>query len=171
MGTKLACPHGHFQTGDDKWVSIACTSDKMFERLSRVMDKPELSRPDMYETTAQRIMNRETVDGLVTEFTRNYSQTEVLKKCNDGEVPCGAINSIADIFEDPQFEARDNLLRFQDPVAGEVVVPGVIPKLSKTPGRVKHIGPRLGNGIDGIYGELLGMSTAEIADLKEKGII
>ena len=143
----------------------------MFERLSRVMGKPELSEPDMYETTAQRILSRETVDGLVTKFTRSYSQAEVLQKCNDGEVPCGAINSVADIFEDPQFEARDNLLRFQDPVAGEIVVPGVIPKLSKTPGRVKHVGPSLGDGIADVYGELLGMSTAEIANLKDKGVI
>ena len=102
MGTKLACPHGHFQTGDDKWVSIACTSDKMFERLSRVMGKPELSEPDMYETTVQRILSREIVDGLVTKFTRSYSQAEVLQMCNDGEVPCGAINSVPDIFDDPQ---------------------------------------------------------------------
>ncbi len=171
MGTKLACPHGHFQTGDEKWVSIACTSDRMFARLAKVMGQPGLSNPDMYQTTAQRIAARERVDGLVTDFTRSYKQSEVLQKCTDGDVPCGAINSVADIFEDPQFEARDNLLRFNDPVAGEIVVPGVIPKLSKTPGRVKHVGPPLGDGIDAIYGDLLGLSAEEIADLKNKGVI
>ena len=171
MGTKLACPHGHFQTGDDKWVSIACSSDRMFERLAKVMGQPELAGPDMYQTMAQRIASRETVDGLVTAFTRSYRQSEVLQRCTDGDVPCGAINSVADIFEDPQFEARDNLLRFVDPEAGEIVIPGVIPKLSKTPGRVKHLGPPIGNGIDSIYGDLLGMSAAEIASLKEKGVI
>ncbi len=171
MGTKLACPHGHFQTGDDKWVSIACTSDRMFERLAKVMEQPELAGSDMYQTTAQRIASRETVDGLVTEFTRSYRQSEVLQRCTDGDVPCGAINSVADIFEDPQFEARENLLRFVDPEAGEIVIPGVIPKLSKTPGRVKHVGPPIGNGIDSIYGDLLGMSASEIAALKEKGVI
>ncbi len=171
MGTKLACPHGHFQTGDDKWVSIACTSDRMFERLAKVMEQPELARPDMYQMTAQRIASRETVDGLVTEFTRSYRQSEVLQRCTDGDVPCGAINSVADIFEDPQFEARENLLRFVDPEAGEIVIPGVIPKLSKTPGRVRHVGPPIGNGIDSIYGDLLGMSASEIAALKEKGVI
>ena len=171
MGTKLACPHGHFQTGDDKWVSIACTSDRMFERLAKVMEQPELARPDMYQMTAQRIASRETVDGLVTEFTRSYRQSEVLQRCTDGDVPCGAINSVADIFEDPQFEARENLLRFVDPEAGEIVIPGVIPKLSKTPGRVRHVGPPIGNGIDSIYGDLLGMSASEIAALKVKGVI
>jgi len=171
MGTKLACPHGHFQTGDDRWVSIACTSDRMFERLAKVMEQPELAGPDMYQTAAQRIASRETVDDLVTAFTRSYRQSEVLQRCTDGDVPCGAINSVADIFEDPQFEARDNLLRFVDPEAGEIVIPGVIPKLSKTPGRVKHLGPPIGNGIDSIYGDLLGMSAAEIAALTEKGVI
>jgi crotonobetainyl-CoA:carnitine CoA-transferase CaiB-like acyl-CoA transferase len=171
MGTKLACPHGHFQTGDDKWVSIACTSDRMFERLAKVMGQPELVGPDMYQMTEPRIASRETVDGLVTTFTRSYRQSEVLQRCTDGDVPCGAINSVADIFEDPQFEARENLLRFVDPEAGEIVIPGVIPKLSKTPGRVKHVGPPIGNGINSIYGDLLGMSASEIAALKEIGVI
>ena len=171
MGTKLACPHGHFHTGDDKWVSIACTSDRMFERLAKVMGSPGLAGEEMYQTTAQRIAARETVDGLVTKFTRSYKQSEVLQMCTDGDVPCGAINSVADIFEDPQFEARDNLLRFTDPVAGEIVIPGVIPKLSKTPGRVKHVGPPLGDGIDAVYGNLLGLSADEIAALKDKGVI
>jgi succinyl-CoA:(S)-malate CoA-transferase subunit A/succinyl-CoA:(S)-malate CoA-transferase subunit B len=171
MGTKLACPHGHFQTGDDKWVSIACTSDRMFDRLAKVMGQPELVGPDRYKTTEQRIASRETVDGLVTTFTRSYRQSEVLQRCTDGDVPCGAINSVADIFEDPQFEARENLLRFVDSEAGEIVIPGVIPRLSKTPGRVKHLGPPIGNGIDSIYGDLLGMSASEIMVLKEKGVI
>ena len=171
MGTKLACPHGHFHTGDDKWVSIACTSDRMFERLAKVMGSPELAGEEMYQTTAKRIAARETVDGLVTKFTRSYKQSEVLQMCTDGDVPCGAINSVADIFEDPQFEARDNLLRFTDPTAGEIVIPGVIPKLSKTPGRVKHVGPPLGDGIDAVYGNLLGLSADEIAALKDKGVI
>ena len=171
MGTKLACPHGHFHTGDDKWVSIACTSDRMFERLAKVMGSPELAGEEMYQTTAQRIAARETVDGLVTKFTRSYKQSEVLQMCTDGDVPCGAINSVADIFEDPQFEARDNLLRFTDLAAGEIVIPGVIPKLSKTPGRVKHVGPPLGDGIDAVYGNLLGLSADEIAALKDKGVI
>ena len=143
----------------------------MFERLAKVMGSPELAGEEMYQTTAQRIAARETIDGLVTKFTRSYKQSEVLQMCTDGDVPCGAINSVADIFEDPQFEARDNLLCFTDPAAGEIVIPGVIPKLSKTPGRVKHVGPPLGDGIDAVYGNLLGLSADEIAALKDKGVI
>ena len=133
--------------------------------------KPRACRRRYVQTTAQRISARETVDGLVTEFTCSYKQSEVLQKCTDGDVPCGAINSVADIFEDPQFDARENLLRFTDLVAGEIVIPGVIPKLSKTPGRVKHVGPPLGDGIDAVYGGLLGLAADEITALKAKGVI
>lgn len=171
MGTRLACPHGHFQTGDGKWISIACTSDRMFERLCHVMDKPELAEPDKYQTSTQRIADRAFIEGTVSAFTTAYPMMEVIQRCTDGGVPCGAINSIEDIFGDPQFEARENLLTVHDPQAGDVVIPGVIPKLSETPGRVTHLGPPFRDGTDAVYGELLGMAAEKIKELTEKGII
>ena len=171
IGTRNACPHGHFPTGDGKWVAIACTSDRMFERLARVMGRPELAAADTYQTMPQRLADRETVDGLVSDFTRSMSQAELLAKCDAGEVPCGAVNSIADIFEDPQFAARENLVTLTEPDVGEVVVPGVVPKLSETPGRIDSLGPALGSGNDAVYGDMLGLSADEIAALREKGVI
>ncbi|MDP6389873.1 MAG: CoA transferase [Alphaproteobacteria bacterium] len=171
IGTRNACPHGHFPTGDGKWVSIACTSDRMFERLAQVMGRPELAATDNYQTMPQRLADRETVDGLVSDFTRSMSQAELLAKCDAGEVPCGAVNSIADIFEDPQFAARENLVTLTEPDVGEVVVPGVVPKLSETPGRIDALGPALGSGNHAVYGELLGLDADEIAALREKGVI
>jgi succinyl-CoA:(S)-malate CoA-transferase subunit A/succinyl-CoA:(S)-malate CoA-transferase subunit B len=171
MGTRLACPHGHFQTGDDKWISIACTSDRMFERLCYVMEKPELAKPDHYQTAAQRIAGREFIEDTVSNFTTAYPMIEVIKRCTDGGVPCGAINSISDIFEDPQFEARDNLLTVNEPGVGDIVIPNVIPKLSATPGRVTHLGPRFKDGTDHVFRDLLGMLPECIQDLLEREII
>ena len=171
MGTRLACPHGHFQTGDDKWISIACTSDRMFERLCYVMEKPELAEPDHYQTAAQRIAGREFIEDTVSNFTTAYPMIEVIKRCTDGGVPCGAINSISDIFEDPQFEARDNLLTVNEPGVGDIVIPNVIPKLSATPGRVTHLGPRFKDGTDHVFRDLLGMLPERIQDLLEREII
>jgi crotonobetainyl-CoA:carnitine CoA-transferase CaiB-like acyl-CoA transferase len=171
MGTRLACPHGHFQTGDDKWVSIACTSDRMFARLCHVLGKPELAEPDRYQTSAQRLADRDFIEGTVSAFTTAYPMLKVIELCSNGGVPCGAINSIADIFEDEQFAARENLLRMQDPVIGEVVVPNVIPKLSETPGRVTHLGPAFKDGTDRIFGELLGLPPERIQALLDKEII
>lgn len=170
-GTGNACPHGHFPTADDKWVAIACTSDRMFERLAHVMDRPDLAAPENYRTTEQRLAARKTIDRLVVDFTRSMTRNEILARCEEGDVPCGPVNTIADIFNDPQFAARENLMSLQDPVVGEVVIPGVVPKLSETPGRIRSLGPELGAGNRAIFGELLGLSEGRIVKLRQKGVI
>jgi crotonobetainyl-CoA:carnitine CoA-transferase CaiB-like acyl-CoA transferase len=86
-------------------------------------------------------------------------------------VPCGPINSIADIFEDEHFKARGNLARVSSDGAGEVVVPSVLPRLSRTPGRIDHLGRHKGEDTNSILGELLDMPAERIADLKAKGVI
>lgn len=171
IGTRNACPHGHFPAGDGKWVAIACTSDRMFERLAEVMGKPELAAEDAYRTSAQRLAEREKVDGLVADFTRSLTRDEVIARCEAGSVPCGAVNTIADIFEDPQFAARENLVTLQDPEVGDVVIPAVVPKLSDTPGRVSTLGPRLAEANAAVFGRLLGLSEERIAELKAKNVI
>lgn len=171
IGTRNACPHGHFPTGDGKWVAIACTSDRMFERLAQVMGQPGLAAEDAYGTSAQRLAARETIDGIVGDFTRSMTRDEVMALCNDGSVPCGPVNTIADIFEDPQFAARENLVTLTDPDVGDVVIPAVVPKLSHTPGRVDTLGPRLGEGNADVFGRLLGLSEERIAELKANGVI
>ena len=107
----------------------------------------------------------------MSAFTTGYPMMEVIQRRTDGGVPCGAINSIADIFEDPQFEARENLQTVHEPGAGDIVIPGVIPKLSETPGRVTHLGPAFKNGTEQIFGELLGLSPERIRELLDREII
>ena len=170
-GTKLACPHGHFPTADGKWVAIACTSDRMFERLAAVMGKPELAGADRYGTAAARIADRQVVDALVTHFTSGLDQEQVVSQCQAGDVPCGPINTIADIFQDPHVAARDNLLRREVLGIGEVVVPGVVPKLSRTPGQVHTLGPALGDATMDVLVDMLGLTQTEVADLRAKGIV
>jgi crotonobetainyl-CoA:carnitine CoA-transferase CaiB-like acyl-CoA transferase len=171
IGTANACPHGHFECGDGRWVAIACTSDKMFERLARAMERPELAADDAYGRVAARLAGRDRVDGLVGAWTGSMDRAAVIERCVAAEVPIGAVNSIDEIFEDPQFRARGNLVTVDDPATGPVTVPGVVPKLSATPGAVDALGPALGAHNEAVYGGLLGLSTAEIAALVEKGAI
>ena len=169
--TVNAVPHSHYPTRDGKWVAIAATSDKMFQRLAEAMGRPELAQPDALGTAARRVARREEVNAMVADWTRRFPRDEVLSRCAEGEVPCGPIYDIAEIFADPQFAARDNLLRFQDPRAGQVTVPAPVPRLSKTPARVERLGPELGADNEAVYRELLGLSAAEIADLRKDGTI
>jgi succinyl-CoA:(S)-malate CoA-transferase subunit A len=171
-GTVIACPHGHFRTRDDKWVAIACTSDKMFARLAEgAMDKPELASDGAYGLKHKRIAAREEVDRIVGEWTASMPREELMAKALAADVPIGALNNIADIFADPHFKARENLVTINDAEVGEITVPGVIPRLSATPGRVEHLGPSLGNMTDQVLRELLGLTPQELADFHKNQLI
>ena len=86
-------------------------------------------------------------------------------------MPVGKLNSIADIFEDEHFRARGNLAEVAEEELGKVVVPNAVPRLSETPGRISNLGPPLGNATDEVMRELLELSAAEIAALRQQRII
>ncbi|MDP6833512.1 MAG: CoA transferase, partial [Alphaproteobacteria bacterium] len=161
---------GHFPTKDGVWVAIACTSDKIWARMAEnVLERPDLAAS--HPTTAQRVRDRALIDGVVSGFTTAHSSAEIVAICERGEVPCAPINSIADIFADPHFDARGTLHRIQHALLGEVVVPDVLPRLSGTPGAIKDLGPGLGDWNDLVYGERLGLASGERDELKKRGVI
>jgi succinyl-CoA:(S)-malate CoA-transferase subunit A len=170
-GSFVAVPHGHFRTRDDKWVAIACTTDRMFERLAVAMDRPELAAPDAYGAQAKRLAARDDVNALVTTWVESFDRTEIMRRCLDAEVPCGKVNSIADIFEDEHFRERGTLATVDVPGVGEVTVPNVLPRLSATPGRISGLGPALGDSTVAVLRELLGLSEKDIAQLEKRKVI
>ncbi len=170
-GSFVAVPHGHFRTQDDKWVAIACTTDKMFERLAEAMERPELASSALYGPQRKRLAARNEVNRIVIEWVGALPRADVLERCLNCEVPVGKLNSIADIFEDEHFQARGNLVTLEEPGLGEVVIPGVVPRLSATPGRITNLGPALGDGTYEIMRELLDLSPEEIKRLRQRKII
>ncbi len=170
-GSFVAVPHGHFRSKDGKWVAIACTTDKMFGRLAEAMERPELASSGLYGEQRKRLAARDVVNQLVIEWVGALSREEVLQRCLDKEVPVGKVNNIADIFEDEHFQARGNLVRFEQEGLGEVVIPGVIPTLSETPGRITNLGPSMGNATYEVMRELLGISADEIKRFRRHKII
>ncbi|GMQ75376.1 MAG: CoA transferase [Gammaproteobacteria bacterium] len=169
--TDSSVPHSHYATGDGKWVAVACTNDKMFQRFVEVIGNLELADEKRFGSRKKRVAEREVINRLVTEWTMSLPRDEVIARCCEGDVPCGPINSIADIFEDEQFKVRDTLVRVKDDRVGELAVQGVVPKLSETPGKIKHLGPDLGAHNREIYMDRLGLSEEEIAALREEGVI
>jgi succinyl-CoA:(S)-malate CoA-transferase subunit A len=174
-GSFVAVPHGHFRTADDKWIAIACTTDKMFERLSMAMEQPHLSSSTLYGDQRKRLADRDRVNQIVVDWVESLPREEILKRCLALEVPVGQVNSIADIFEDPQFIARQNLVHARDEGVEEgiddIIIPGVVPRLSRTPGRVTNLGPTLGNATDEVMRDLLGLAASELTRLREHRII
>jgi crotonobetainyl-CoA:carnitine CoA-transferase CaiB-like acyl-CoA transferase len=171
LGTANVCPHGHFECGDGEWVAIACTSDKMWVRMAEVLGRPEFGTDERYDTAANRVANRNDVDGMVSAFTLSMPRDKLMQACVAGDVPIAPVYSIADIFADPQYRARQTLVTVEDEKAGEITVPNVLPRLSETPGRITHLGPPLGDAIEEIYGGELGFTQAELAELKRDGVI
>jgi crotonobetainyl-CoA:carnitine CoA-transferase CaiB-like acyl-CoA transferase len=170
-GSFVACPHGHFRCKNGKWIAIACTTDKMFERLAVAMGRPELASSSMYGDQRKRLAARDEVNRLVNEWVGSFDRAEILDKCLTEEVPAGKVNSIADIFADEHFKARGNLAAVPVSGLGDVVVPGVVPRLSATPGRIASLGPALGNATNEVLTELLGLATDEVRRLRRQRIV
>jgi len=168
-GSFVAVPHGHFRSKDGQWVAIACTTDKMFERLAEAMGEPKLV--ELYGEQRKRLAARDLVNHLVTEWVGSLARDDVIQRCLDSQVPVGKVNSIADIFADEHFQARGNLARVEAEGLGEVVVPNVLPTLSETPGRITNLGPPLGNAAYEVLRDLLGLSAAEIETLRKRKIV
>jgi crotonobetainyl-CoA:carnitine CoA-transferase CaiB-like acyl-CoA transferase len=164
--TRQVCPHGHFPCADGNWVAIACTSDKMWQRMAvNVLNRPDLA--ESHPRTADRLAGRALIDGVVEAFTSSHPMAEVVDLCTEGDVPCGPINTIADIFADPHFKARQTIARVTDEVLGEIAVPNVLPHLSQTPGEITHLGPAIGDWNERIKAILA--DERELRTVRSKG--
>lgn len=155
-GTVNAVPHSHYPTKDGKWVAIACTNDKIFARLTAIMDRMDVTGDGIYGTITKREARRAEVDAFVSHWTSGMTRDDVLAACEAGQVPCGPVYGIDEIFADPQYAARENLVRVQDERAGELVLPAVCPRLSETPGSIRWAGRALGADNAAILADWLG---------------
>jgi crotonobetainyl-CoA:carnitine CoA-transferase CaiB-like acyl-CoA transferase len=169
-GTVNVVPHSHYPTRDSRWIAIACTNDKIFKRLANAMNLPELADDDRWGRVSARVASIDEVNQLVQEWVGMRDHSDVLALCDLGDVPASLLFSVADIFEDEQYQARENI-RVMPSRAGDVAVPNVIPRLSETPGALEWLGAELGGHNDEIFRDVLGMSAAEIDTLRAAGVI
>ncbi len=169
--TVNVCPHSHYPTKDNRWVAIACTNDKIFGRLAGLMEQGDVAGDGKYGTIQQRDADRSGVDGMVTDWTMARTQRDVVAQCEIAEVPCGIVAAIDELFKEPHYAARENIVRVKDPRIGDLAVPNVVPRLTETPGSVDTLGPALGSGNDEIYRDMLGLGDDDMAELTAAGVI
>jgi succinyl-CoA:(S)-malate CoA-transferase subunit B len=173
-GTVNVVPHSHYPTRDGRWIAIACTSDKIFARLAEAMGHPEWAGEGRWGTLAKREAERAQVDAAVAEWTARHDRDALLELCSRGEVPCGPLYSIDEIFSDPQYAARGNIAFVADPrLPGErpLALPNVVPRLEATPGRIDSAGPALGAHTDAVLRDWIGLAPGEIESLRRAGAI
>jgi crotonobetainyl-CoA:carnitine CoA-transferase CaiB-like acyl-CoA transferase len=165
-------PSSVYPTADNRWVVLGANADGVFRRLATVMGHPEWLVPTAaYSTHLGRGQRQLELDAEVGAWTATMPETELLAVLAEAGVPAGRIYTAADISTDPHFASRQMVLHVPEPgLGGETVaMPGVVPKLSATPGRVLTGAPLLGQHTDEVLGPLLGhqrlceMRTAAVA--------
>ena len=164
-GTVNAVPHSHYPTRDGGWVAIACTNDKIFERLARLMGRPELAGDGVYGTIAKREAARAAVDTMVGAWTVSMDRAGVLGQCADAQVPCGPVYAIDEIFDDRQYAARGNIAMVSTRI-GDMAMANVMPRLTGTPGAIDWAGKPLASDNESVFQGLLGLTDEEMAALK-----
>jgi len=171
-GLKGVAPSNIFKSSDDAWIVIAANADAVFRRLCAAMGQPELADDPKYATHLARGDNQEELEGVVAAWAGRHTAEEIDRILNDAGVICGPIYTIADIFEDEQFRARDMLIEHVDPEFGSYVGPGIVPKFSETPCDVRWSATwEEGSHNRDVYGGLLGLSDDELVRLKDEGIL
>ena len=171
-GTESAVPHNHFLTRDGRWIAIACTNDRMFARLLQAMERTDLAGDPRMTTTPARLAHRAQVDELVADWVAARDASDALAALAAAEVPSSLVSSVRDLFEDAHVQARENIVSLALPLVGRLAMPGVVPRLTLTPGRIDTAGPtRPGEHNEEIYGGRLGLSREALARLAERGVI
>jgi len=141
----------------------------VFARLAVAMDRPDLAEP--YASHAARAEGQRALDAEVAAWTATLAAAEVLARLEAHSIPAGLINTAPDIAVDDHIAARDMILRLAAGFEAAVPMAGVVPKLSRTPGAVRHVGPELGADTDAVLTGLLGTPAAELAELRAAGVI
>jgi crotonobetainyl-CoA:carnitine CoA-transferase CaiB-like acyl-CoA transferase len=155
-------PNSLYPTNDGHYVLIAANNDGIFRRLAKLMGHPEWITDARYATQRARGERVDEVDGLVSDWTSQRSSEDVQRLLIEAEVPVSRVNTVADIFEDQHYRAREMLLHLPHPSLGEVTMPGVVPKLSRTPGAVVTPGSGVGADTRAVLTRGLGLSDADV---------
>jgi crotonobetainyl-CoA:carnitine CoA-transferase CaiB-like acyl-CoA transferase len=164
-------PNNLYTTRDGQHLHVAAANQSLFLRLLEVMDRRELADDPRFATPVARAEHHEAVDGVVQEWIGRHDLDTVEPLLQDAQVTAARIYSVADIFTDPHYRARGMLARVPDEELGTVTLPGVVPRLSASPGRIGWAGRRAGRDTAAVLEELLGLSPEEIAALEACGAI
>lgn len=163
-------PSNAYLCSDGGYALIAGNGDSIFKRLMAVIERPDLARDAELADNAGRVKRVAELDSAIGAWTATRSVTEVLKALDEASVPAGKIYTVADIAADPHYSARGMLetLRMED--GSELAVPGIVPKLSRTPGQHRRPAPGIGQDTDAVLAEI-GLTPRQIAELKQRGVI
>jgi len=164
-------PGGAFQTQDGRWIVFTAPAQHLFERLCTMIGQRELPRDPRFASAEERPKHISVILDLMTQWFAERPFDKAVSELKGHDIPHSPIMSMADIFADPHYRARGMIIDVPAEGIGVLPQPGVVPKLSLTPGRATHAGAALGRHTDEILSGLLGLSADEIAKLRAEGVV
>lgn len=166
-----AAPRNLYRTSDGEWIALSASTQRVFDRLAHAMGRDDLLADPRFADNKSRVANVDALDEIIQHWMEQRTLDAALESLEHAEAVAGPIYDAARILGDSQYAARENVLTIEDLDLGSVPMPGIVPRLSVTPGRVTHAGPRLGEHNRQVYGELLGLDDDGIAQLAAEGVI
>jgi formyl-CoA transferase len=164
-------PSNVYPTADGKLLLIAANQDTVFRRLAGAMGRPGLAEDARYATHGARGAHQAELDALIGDWTRTVPLEDLEALLTEHGVPCGLIYRAEDMLSDPHFRAREAIVEVAHPDFGPMRMQNVAPRLSDTPGAVRHVGPALGEHTDDVLGSLLGIAPERRDALRAAGVI
>ena len=167
----FTAPRNSFQAADGRWFGLSASSQSIAERVMRLVGREDLIEEEWFATSAGRLEHQDTLDEAIGAWIGKHTTAEVEAAFEAFHAAIAPVYTIADIMLDPQYRHRDTVVRAPHPRLGPVAVPGVVPRLTASPGVVRGLGRDLGQDNDEIYAGRLGHTPAELSAWREAGII
>ena len=165
-----SAPRNAYRAGDGKWLALSASAPTVFERLMQAVGRPELIDDPRFATNHDRITHRDELDAILQDWIAERSRDEVIEVLSEGGAAVGPIYNVAELLEDHHVQARASFEKHTDPVLGEVTVPSVVAKFSRTPGKVRHLGQAKGAATDEVLRDL-GYTEDDIARFRKDEVV
>jgi crotonobetainyl-CoA:carnitine CoA-transferase CaiB-like acyl-CoA transferase len=172
-GSRLpeSTPNNLYATGDGNFIHITAMGDAVFGRLVEAMGQPGLAQDERFRAATARSANFEDLDDLIGRWTSSLPLETLERTLEQAGVPATRIFTIADIFGDPHYRARGSIVRAPDADLDGVAMAVPVPRLSATPGTVRHAGRHVGEDTREVLGSILGLDEARLDALQASGVI
>ncbi len=164
-------PSNLYATSDGGYLHITAANNSLFRRLANVIGRPELARDPRFAEPLARNANEEALDRIIAEWVAGRTLDEAERALIEADVVASRVYTVADIFRDPHFAARGMLSAVHDDELGEVVLPGVVPRLTRTPGQIRHAGGANGRDTREVLLERTSLTLKQIVDLERRGVL
>ncbi|MDI9948504.1 MULTISPECIES: CaiB/BaiF CoA transferase family protein [Rhodococcus] len=164
-------PASDFDTADERRISLHAGTDPLFRKLAAVLERPDLATDPRFATRTDRVVHQDALYSIITDWVADQTADHAVKLLNDADIPAAPIMNIADIAADPHYSERGTVVTVDDEQHGVLPMAAPLPRMTGTPGRIRTLGPDLGEHTDAVLTEMLGLSGDDLARLRTDGVI